>query len=301
LDIRSLRHVLAVIETGSLNKAAAQLGISQPALSKAIQRLESELGVPLFERRAKGVRPTLYGNRWGEFARSTCAALDRSVAELTDLKNGSSGTVAIYGPPLIASHIFPEIFSTVQERCPGILLRFVEQVDNLIEVLLNGDADLVVGTIRPDLEEYGLRWLPLFEEDLVLICRRGHPVTRLKSITPRALAQYQWVFSTKSNLHRRRLERYFEDADVPLPRPIVETSSPGLIRAIVARSDSIALMARMGAVADRPREIDCVALKSPLMMRSVGIMWRADYGLSVAAKNVVEIIVSLRELSSERK
>jgi DNA-binding transcriptional LysR family regulator len=233
LDLRSLRHLLTVQEAGSLNKAAAQIGVSQPALSKIIHRLEAEIGAPLFERQSRGVRPTIYGSRLLEFARATCVAFDRSLAELRDIKSGATGAVTIYGPPLVAGQLFPEIFSAVKLRFPNLRLRFEVQVDHLVEALMDGKADLVVGTLTSETLKQSVQCLPLFEEDLVLICKRGHPVTRLKPLTAKGLSEFDWVFSAPGNRHRNKLERFFEAAGVPIPRPLAETSSPALIRSLV--------------------------------------------------------------------
>ena len=232
MDIRQLKNVLAVMETGSLNKASLQLRVSQPALTKSIQRLEALLGVPLFVREATGMRATIYAETLRDFARATCVGLDQSISEIHAIKSGLSGTISMCGPPLIARHLFPAAIIRVTTDFPNLKIRIVEQIDDLFEALLDGKFDLLAATITSQASRYGLNCLSMFDEDLVVIARRGHPVTRMKSPTPKQLSKYRWVHSSPGNLHRQRLEQFFEMANVPFPRPIAETSSPALIRSV---------------------------------------------------------------------
>jgi DNA-binding transcriptional LysR family regulator len=118
----------------------------------------------------------------------------------------------------------------------------------------------------------------------------------LKSLSAANLSRFKWIFSNPGNLHRRRLEQYFEFERVPLPQPTAETSSPALIKSIVLQSDCIALMAKMGAQAELDAGLlDGVKIKSPLMVRSVGLIWRSNHPLSAAAHRVVETVRSICE------
>ena len=95
MDLRQFRNVIAVIETGSLGKAAELLHISQPALTKSIQRLEERLGVPLFYRDARGMRPTLYGDAFRAHAQAISIGVSQAVQEIEALKAGSEGIIKI--------------------------------------------------------------------------------------------------------------------------------------------------------------------------------------------------------------
>lgn len=296
MDIRALKHFVAVMAAGSINKAAIQIGVSQPALSKSIKRLEAQIGAPLFERDARGVRPTVYAYHLGEFARSACVGFEQSTAEIRAIKSGSLGEVTVGGPPLVAGDIFPEMVARVSRRYPSLRLRIVEQIDGLIESLLDGKFELVTATIASETARADLHCMSMFNDDLIVIARRGHPVCRLKSLSAANLARFKWVFSNPGNLHRRRLEQYFEAQHVPLPQPTAETSSPTLIKSIVLQSDCIALMARMGAQAEVDAgKLASVRIKSPLMVRSIGLLWRSNHPLSTAATRVVETIRAICE------
>lgn len=291
MDIRNFRSILAVMESGSLTAAARQLGVSQPALTKSIQRLETQIGVPLFTREAKGMRPTAYAESLCEFARATCIGMEQSIKEIEALKSGTSGFVTIGGPPLIAAHLFPEIIVRTTNAYPNLRVRIIEQIDDLFSSLLEGKFDLLAATVTSEAPRAGLHHMWMFDDYLVVVAKPGHPVTRLKSPRAKDIAGFRWVFSNAGNLHRKRLEKFFDSENVPLPRPVAETSAPELIRSIVVQTDCIALMAKMGAQADLDAGIlEHVEINSPFMLRSIGLLWRSTHALSPAAKRVIDIV-----------
>ncbi len=106
MDLRNLRNMIAVLETGSLGKAAERLHISQPALTKSIQRLEQELGVRLFEREPRGMRPTLYAESLRGYAKATSVGMAQAIAHINALKNGTEGMITVAAPSIIASTLF---------------------------------------------------------------------------------------------------------------------------------------------------------------------------------------------------
>jgi DNA-binding transcriptional LysR family regulator len=104
-----LRKLIAVIGKGSLGKAAEALHILQPALTKNIRRMEERLGVPLFYRDSRGMRPPLYGQAFCAHAQAVNIGIDQALLELEALKAGSVGVVKVAAPPLITKHILAEV------------------------------------------------------------------------------------------------------------------------------------------------------------------------------------------------
>src|SRR6266550_6342289 len=107
MDIRHLRDMLAVMEEGSLGKAAQRLNISQPALSKSIQRLEEHLGVRLFERETRGMKPTFYADSLRGYAKAACVGMAEAESQIAALRNGTEGIITVAGPPLIVTELLP--------------------------------------------------------------------------------------------------------------------------------------------------------------------------------------------------
>jgi DNA-binding transcriptional LysR family regulator len=127
MDLRHLRNMLAVMEEGSLGKAAERLNISQPALTKSIQRLEEQLGVRLFERKSRGMEATSYADSLRAYAQSACVGMTEAVKQINALRSGTEGVVTVAGPPLIASELLPDVLVRLSAERPNLQLRVVSQ------------------------------------------------------------------------------------------------------------------------------------------------------------------------------
>src|SRR3954469_18990341 len=103
MDLRHLRNMLAVMEEGSLGKAAQRLNVSQPALTKSIQRLEEHLGVRLFDREVRGMKPTFYAESLKGYAKAACIGMTEAETQIAALRDGTEGIITVAGPPFVMS------------------------------------------------------------------------------------------------------------------------------------------------------------------------------------------------------
>jgi DNA-binding transcriptional LysR family regulator len=156
MDLRHLRNMLAVIEEGSLGKAAEKLNISQPALTKSIQRLEEQLGVKLFERKARGMEATSYADSLRAYAQSACVGMTQALKEIHALKSGTEGVITVAGPPLIATELLTEASVRLAAERPNLQFRIVAQNQELFTALLAGEFNLVVAMLYNEMPKVGL-------------------------------------------------------------------------------------------------------------------------------------------------
>jgi len=147
LDWMLLRSFLAVIDHGSLLGAARSLGTYQPTLSRQIGELESQVGVPLFERTGRGLTPTTAG-------RSIVEAARRMAAAATDIEEGlrggatpSTGSVRVSASQVVANFLLPAFFATFRAKHPGIQIDLVSS--NEVSNLLRRQADIAIRMVRP--------------------------------------------------------------------------------------------------------------------------------------------------------
>ncbi|MPZ58897.1 MAG: LysR family transcriptional regulator [Rhizobiales bacterium] len=294
MDIRQFRNMLAVMEAGSLNRAAHQLGISQPALTKSIQRLEAQLNVPLFTRESRGMSPTIYAESLRPYAQAACVGMAQSVNEIEALKSGSSGVITLAGPPVIAQALFPQALIRLVRERPNLQVRVVVEVDDLYASLLAGRYDMLAATISRMPPEFGLQQRVLFEDPLVLATRPNHPLTRLRKVTLRELQSQRWIFPAAENLHRRRLEHAFAAAHLPLPRATIECRSPELIKSMVQQSDYVGLIPKLAIQSEVSEgKLGAIEIDSPFMIRTIGLIWRDHHSLSPAARALMDAIESI--------
>jgi DNA-binding transcriptional LysR family regulator len=277
MDLKQLRNLAAVLDAGSIGKAAAQLHISQPALSKSIRRLEEELGVLLFERDGRGVQPTRYAEGLRDYANSASFGLAQAMADIQALKSGTEGIVSLAGPQAIAEQLFGACAARIVRARPKLQLRITITSTELFSGLVAGQYDLVVAALYEEATEAGLARRLLFDDRFVAIVRPGHKLLALPHPEPRDLASQPWIFGPVGTLHRRRLEQFFNVAGLPLPRAAIECRSTEVIKSIVMATDHLALMSRMGAAAEiSDGRLQAIELDSPFLTRPIGILWRQD-------------------------
>jgi len=293
MDLRQLRVMLAVMEKGSLGKAAEWLNTSQPAVTKTIQRMEKELDVELFERRPQGMIPTLFAECLRSHAESISIGFSHALDEIRALKGGGIGLVTIASPPLVATGVLPDILRSVIDDHPGLQVRVITPSDALTQRLLDGEFDFgldLLGVSSPDI---GLEQRHLFNDQLVLIANRSNPIAKLCDPSPHELQNVKWILPVPGNLHRRRLSQFFELAGFPAPRAAIECSSTAFIKPVVAHSDYVGVIARI-AMHSRgdaiERRLAIIEINSPSMVRPIGLIWRKQQVLTPSIRLVMNAV-----------
>lgn len=225
-SVPTILNMIRIVEHGSINKASEILNISQPALTRSINRLESLLGVPLLERNARGVSPTIYGDAILYHARVLEAELSNTLRDISALKNNKSGTLRIGATPLIASHFMATGLQAIFARHDDVPVRLVEGTrPQLLGQLRRGELDVVVSTFPFEGSEVDLNQQPLFELDLRIIARPAHPLTQREPLRLRDMANCKWILPRADSALYKRVQRDFRRADVELPDSAIETSS----------------------------------------------------------------------------
>lgn len=290
MDIRALRSLLAVIETGSLNKAAERLNVSQPALTKTVQRMEAQLGVKLFERDTRGVRATPFAEQFRAYAQAACTGYDQVVAELHASQSGIQSAVTIAGAPLLSSMLFPQAIVRVMRRNPDFRVKVESRSRDLLDSLVDGKVDIAVSPLD-DMRHPGIAHRYLLNDKWVVIVRPDHPLARQRQVTAHDLHKCDWVYSDNDSFHRRRLERYFQESGLTVPRARIESRAPTMLKAVVCCSDYIGLVARLSVETDaKAGLLKIIELDTPMMTRPIGFLWREKDALSTAAQALMEMI-----------
>ncbi len=177
MRLTQIRDFIAVVDAGSITAAARALGVSQPGLTKSIGGLEAELAVALLQRTPRGVSLTRYGRAFYARARAAHSELEKAQQELVQLAGADSGQVAVGFGPLAAALILPAATLRFRERYPDVQLRLLEGFAHaLIPLTRDETLDMTVGPRLPgDTLDAGLRFRPVFHNEQVVVCRRGHP------------------------------------------------------------------------------------------------------------------------------
>jgi len=291
MDLRHLRNMLAVMEEGSLGKAAQRLNISQPALTKSIQRLEEQLGVRLFDRETRGMKPTFYADSLRGYAKAACIGMAEAESQIASLRNGTEGIITVAGPPLIVTELLPQVLVRLSQERPKLQVRVVGQNRDLFTNLLEGRFNLVVAMLYDEVPKAGLSKQWLFDDRLVLVMRPDHPLAKRRKVKPGDLLDQKWVFGDSDTWSQRRLRLYFEQAGLTLPRARFESRDPSVLKSIIMISDHIGMIAKLGVAKEVSNGLlKAIEIDSRLMLRPIGIVRRENEPMSPAVKSFVRII-----------
>lgn len=182
MNLRDLKYLVAVADHGHFGHAAKACHVSQPGLSMQVQKLESELGVQLLERDRGKVMVTQVGTDIVARARSVLQAADdiRSVAQAH--QNPLTGDLRLGAFPTLAPYFFPTAVPAIAEAMPAVKLLLIEEkTDLLLTRLKNGELDAAL--VALPLEEPGLEYLPLFEDEFLLAVSSDHPLSQKQQVT----------------------------------------------------------------------------------------------------------------------
>ncbi|MFC7400601.1 LysR substrate-binding domain-containing protein [Chelatococcus sp. GCM10030263] len=220
-----LRNVLTVAEVGSLRAASRLLGIAQPAITRSIREIESELGAQLFERHAKGVRLTPVGQVFVRRGQTAMAELRRAKEEIGQMLGGGGGEVSIAMSTAASLALFPAAVVAFRKRHPDTLVKVKESMFQPVEAeVLDGQIDFYVGPFDTKLGPARLSVEKLFDNRRVVIARKGH--LHAKATTLAELAGEKWIRPALSVQHSEAdFHRHFELLGLPPPRIIMQASA----------------------------------------------------------------------------
>jgi len=295
---RQFHTVLTVAEKGSVGKAAEALNVSQPALTKSIRRLEDRLGVPLFYREGRGMRPTIYAEVLNAHAQGITVGINQALEEVAALRAGSEGTIRLAAGPLVSSEIVAKAALRLMQDRPKLRVHIHTAVGDHRPDLLAGKYDFILGLIPAGDSPPALAHELIFEDRIALIVRRGHALLGRKRYTAQNLQNFTWVMPSPGHYHRRRLENVFEEAHLPPPEAAVECSSTDSIKRIVVSTDHIGVLAGMGLSRGDDADLCEIPLASRFMRRPIGIIWRKHLILS---KPSTLLIAAIKQVCSEEK
>lgn len=278
LKLRHLVLATTIADAGSLARAAEQLRITQPVVTRGLQDLESVLGVPLFERSAQGVVPTVYGTAFIEHARGVIAQIRQAGRALGDLAAADAGTVTV-GTHLAGSNVLlPLAIARLKAAHPGVTVVVRESTpDRLQSQLLVGDVDLTVGRLTP--ADPRIEQVRLYVEPIVLVVRADHPVLAGRVPTFAALAALPWIVPVAGTALRREMEQLFSAQGLPWPADRVECTSALTLRRLILDGDCVAALPELVALHDddlavvTPVDVDLARLTRPVGVSTVRDRW----------------------------
>jgi len=229
LRLRDLHLFFAVVQRGSMAKAAAHLGITQPAVSEVIADLEHTLGVRLFDRKPHGVELTSYGHVLQERGKAAFDELKQGIKDIEFLSDQSGGEVKIGCPESIAASILPAIIERLNQRYPRVQLHVTQVGTSTLEFpeLHARKFDLVLARVTPLTKEgvEDLQIETLFDDRLVLATGKESRWARRRKINLAELAKDRWILTPPGTFNDLLVADVFQAHGLDMPKISVMTYS----------------------------------------------------------------------------
>lgn len=298
MRLRQIEDFVAVVESGSIRAAARRLGVSQPAITKSVRRLEAELNSRLVQRTPRGVLPTPSGRAFLARARAAQAELRKAEEEITQLGGDGVGSVTVGVVPA-AIPIAPQAVVRFRQQFPRARLRILEgYTHTLLPLVRDETLDMALGVrFDPDLDP-AFTFRPLFRFGYVVVARKGHPLRSARSLAE--LANVGWISLTPSGSPGGPLDRAFSSAGLPVPPQMVRCESHNIAVAMLAKTDMLGIMSRRMLTDPLTRDfIQQIAVSDSMPSYTVGIFARADPPLTpLAAAMAKAAAAAARQLAS---
>lgn len=269
MELDQLRYFLRVAERGNFTRAAEDMMVSQPALSRSIQKLEDELGQPVFERKTRSVALTDAGTLLQARAEQVLSILEDTKAEITD--DGFSGRVRIGAIPTIAPYFLPKILQSFSDAFPRATVVVQENTTDLLLKSCNqGEIDLAI--VALPIPTKHLQVEELFQEELLLVLPTDHPLVdkpkiRLSDIEPYPFVMLGEAHCLSDNIISFCRRRSFQ------PVAVERTSQLTMVQELVSLSHGVSMIPRMARRLDQSNRRIYRRITSPKPMRTIAVAW----------------------------
>lgn len=273
--IRQLEYLVAVARTGNIGRAAKELGVTQPAVSRQLQELEDALGLLLFERTSRGMRLTSSGDHLCERAQGILRQTREMVSEATMLEGEPKGTLRIGAIPTAASYLLDGLVKRLRDRHPGLRLEISEiQTDTLVQRIEDGGID--VGLLALPIESDTLIVDPFLQEPFVFVAERGHPLLGKTPVSVDSLSGMNLLLLGEGHCFRDQALDLCVESGARADTTIEAASFGTLVRLVEAGLGSTLLpLSAVRRELAGSEELGWAAFSGVSPSRTMGLCWRS--------------------------
>lgn len=284
-----LRAFVAVVDLEGFHRAAEALNLSQPALSRRIQRLEAAVGAALLERTTRRVALTTVGREFLPLVRRMLDEFDSSLFAMRDVGKQRRGQISLACVPTAAFYFLPSVIARFNEQYPNIRFRILDLSANEgLESVARGEVEFGINLLGASDPE--LSFEPLIDDPFVLACRRDHPLAKRDLLTWSDLEGQPLVAVSRTSGNRILLDAALVRAGVNLSWSYEVThlsTSLGLVEAGLG----ISVLPKLATPqADHPI-IVTRPIQNPEVSRTIGVVRRRGGRLAPAAERFLEMLL----------
>ncbi len=270
MELQQLEYFRVVARTEHVTQAAEELAITQPALSRAVARLERDLGVALFDHRGRSVKINRYGRAFLRHVERALGALDEGRRELTDLADRDAGVIAFGFAHALGTSVVPDLIAGFRRQHPRARFQLLQNASHIIvDELEAGEVDLaLVSPMAPAGER--IESLELASEELYLAVPHDHRFAKRKSVRLSELRDDTFVCLRQGYGLRMLTDRFCAQAGFT-PKIAFEGEEIATLRGLVAVGLGVAIIPAAGSPAEgAPPQL---RISEPVCRRSIGLLW----------------------------
>jgi DNA-binding transcriptional LysR family regulator len=272
--MRQLALLVHLDQERCVLRAAEAAGMTQPAASKLLREFENALQVKLFERHARGIAPTWYGEILVRHARSILSEITLAQEEIATLESGLSGQASLGTVTNPATNLVPQAVSLLKKQHPGLLVSIeLDYSRPLVEKLLQGQLDTVIARILDSRDAEDLEFEPLADERHAIIAGAHHPLAGRSGLQLEDLVAQPWILPPAGSVLRDRLVNVFLQRGLTVPINVIQTQSLPVTTSLLRTSNTVA-----------PLSIDAV---QPLCQSGLLTVLVKDIGVEVGLFGII--------------
>lgn len=294
MELRQLEYFQMASRLRNITRAAERLRVSQPNITVAIKKLESELGIQLFDRSQKQLSLTPEGTVFLNRIDLALRNIQDAVLEVNDYKQLQKGTIKIGIPPMMGAYLFPKIFSSFRKRYSNLDIYLYEEGSMTIREQLERD-ELDFGIIIISNASTSLQLLPMSKNQIMACVSENSPLSEKERLSLYDIAASDVIMQKEGSFLRQTILQEMKEVDI-VPNIVLESNQVVTIKGLVSRGVGIAFL--LDIVLEDFPGIHAIPLENPLFV-DVGLAWKKDRYISKAAQSFIDFCKDILKRTEE--
>jgi LysR family transcriptional activator of glutamate synthase operon len=296
LDFHQIRYFQKLAEVQNFSQAATELSLSQPALSRSISRLEEEVGVPLFERKSRGVEINKYGKIFLQHVTKALMEIEQAKEKIQDLVHPFHGTVSLGFVFTHGLSFVPELCGNFHKLYPNVNFNFTQAAAmKIVEQVEANEIDVGICSLTEPLEH--LNHYPILREEVFLLVPKNHRLANAENVSLEELKDEEFVLFNHKTAFRSFSENLFREAGF-IPKASYEAEEERTLTGLVGAGFGITLMHNIPEI-DQSK-ISIIPINKPKCERMTYMIWRKEGFISPASESFIHFVTETIQEIIER-
>lgn len=290
MNLQQLEYFKKVAETENFTTAAALVSVTQPALSKAISKLEAELNVPLFERNVRSVKLTSFGKAFLKHANIALLEVEKGIRELQAMANTDKGNISIASTYCIGTYFMPFIISGFLNSSPCAKFQFNHQsTPEILNDLKEGKIDLGFYDNSDDIHKHTeIESIPVKKEEYVLIVPQNHPLSSQTEVSLKDLKDESFIVLSEG--YKDMILSYSELMGYT-PKISIQPNEVSMLGGLVAAGAGITIVPNNPLI--NTNALSIIKIKESIGYKTIYMGWLKDSYISPVAEKFRDYVITL--------